>query len=175
MDTAKKNTTKILVCVIVVLVLAIGALAAAVLLKPEEDTGSGIGYAADVGVILTEEELQAAMDEAQRNANNGGVALRYKNGAYSEDGENFECYIVNSAGNLYDMFLTIYADLEMTDQLFLSGLVPPGSGFEKLKLDHPLEKGDHTVYVAVTQVDRDEEGNETIVNQVVHTMDFHVS
>lgn len=174
MESAKKNTTKILVCVIVVLVLAIGALAAVVLFRPKEDTGSGIGYAADVGVILTEEELQAAMDEAQRNAASGGVALRYKNGAYSEDGENFECYIVNSEGNLYDMFLTIYADLEMTDQLFLSGLIPPGSGFEQIKLEHALEKGDHTVYVAVTQVDRDEQGTETIVNQVVHTMDFHV-
>lgn len=175
METAKKNTTKILVCVIVVLVLAIGALAAVVLLKPDEEPESGIGYAADVGVMLSEEELQAAMDEAQRNAAAGGVALSYKNGAYSEDGENFECYIVNSQGNLYDMFLTIYADLEMTDQLFLSGLIPPGSGYEQLKLDRPLEKGEHTVYVVVTQVDREEDGTEKIVNQVVHTMDFHVS
>jgi hypothetical protein len=38
-----------------------------------------------------------------------------------------------------------------------------------------LENGDHTVYVAFTQVKNDEEtGEEVIANQVVFTMDFHV-
>lgn len=175
MDTARKNTTKILVIVIVLLVLVVGTLAAVVLLRQEEESQSRIGYSTSVGVMLTEEELQAAMDEAQQNAKSGGVALRYKNGAFSEDGENFDCYIVNSEGNIYDMFIAIYTDLAMKDQVFLSGLIPPGSGFEQITLDRKLEKGTHTVYVAVTQVERDEQGNETIANQVVHTMDFTVS
>jgi hypothetical protein len=35
--------------------------------------------------------------------------------------------------------------------------------------------GDHTVYVVLTQVADDEEtGEETAVNQVIFTMDFHV-
>lgn len=141
---------------------------------PEEDTNRA-GYALNAGVVLTQEELDAAMASAAQNAEAGRVALSYKNGAYSTDGENFDCYIINSASNLFDMFLTIYADAELTDEIFLSGLIPPGSGYEKLKLEHKLEKGDHTVYVVLTQVDTDEDGNESIVNQVTHTMDFHVS
>jgi hypothetical protein len=64
----------------------------------------------------------------------------------------------------------------MTDQLYLSKLVPPGSGFEEIELEHPLDQGDHTVYVALTQVETDEEtGAQTIRNQVIHTIDFHVT
>jgi hypothetical protein len=104
------------------------------------------------------------------------VALSYKDNAYSTDGVNFECYIMNSEYNKYDMFLTIYADAEMTDELFLSQLVPPGSGFENITLEHSLDVGDHMVYVAFTQVDRDEEtGEESVANQVFYTMDFHVT
>jgi len=131
-----------------------------------------VGYAAEAHVMLTQDELQAAMDAAMARDNE--VALLYKNNAYSKNGTDFECYIVNSAANKYDMFLTIYADTEMTDQVFLSGLVPPGSGFENITLDHALEPGDHEVVVAVTQVDNDEDGKQVIKNQVMHTMDFHV-
>jgi hypothetical protein len=74
------------------------------------------------------------------------------------------------------MFLNIFADSDLTDELYLSQLVPPGSGFEEITLEHPLSKGDHMVYVALTQVETDEEtGEQTICNQVVHTMDFHVT
>jgi hypothetical protein len=119
--------------------------------------------------------LQAAMDRAMENAKNGNISLLYKNNAYSSDGSTFSCYIVNSGANAYDMFITIYADLEMTDELYLSKLVPPGSGFEEITLEHPLDPGTHTVYVALTQVETDEEtGAQSIHKQVVHTMDFTV-
>ena len=62
----------------------------------------------------------------------------------------------------------------MTDQLFLSQLVRPGSGFEKITLDRALDSGTNVVYVAVTLVDTEEDGTQSIKAQVVHTMDFHV-
>ena len=66
--------------------------------------------------------------------------------------------------------------MELTDQIFLSGLVPPGSGFDHITLDHELEPGDHRVYVVLTQVDTDPEtGKQTLIRQVSHTMDFHVT
>ena len=133
-----------------------------------------IGYAAEATVMLDQNSLQAAMDAAMEKTKDGNVALRYKNNAFSTNGTDFECYIGNSSSNVFDMFLTIYADAEMTDQVFLSGLVPPGSGFENITLDHALESGNHTVYVVVTQVADDENGQQVIKNQVVHTMDFHV-
>jgi hypothetical protein len=159
----------------VVLAVVIGAVIV-VTHQQENQSDLTIGYAAEAKVLLDEDSLQAAADKAMENAKYGNVALAYKDNAYSEDGTNFECYIVNSANNAFDMYLTIYADLDMTDELYMSGLVPPGSGFENIKLEHPLETGDHEVYVVFTQVDTDEETGEQVVrNQVVYTMDFHVT
>ena len=103
------------------------------------------------------------------------MSLWYQNSAYSEDGVNFTCRIGNSASNLYDMFLTIYADAYMTDQVYMSQLLRPGMGFEKIKLEHALRRGTTTVYVVVTLVDTAEDGTQTIKAQASHTMDFTVS
>ena len=144
--------------------------------QPTQEPPSGgltIDYAQGAGVYTDEEALQNAMNEAM--ANSGSVALKYQNNAFSSDGVNFGGRITNSPRNYYDMFFVIYADAELTDQLFMSGLLRPGSGYEKVTLDRALEEGDHTVYVAVTLVDTQEDGTQTIKGQAVHTMDFHVS
>lgn len=163
----------------VIIALLLGVVAFLLLRSSTADTGDEgvpkIGYSAEAKVMLDQNSLQAAMDAAMENARNGNIGLRYKNNAYSTDGINFECVIVNSATNIYDMFLTIYADVELKDQIFLSELVRPGSGFESITLAHALDPGDHTVYVALTQVDTDTETGEQIIkNQVMHTMEFHV-
>lgn len=164
------------------IVIALLATIVVILLRrqPLETINDGgtpkIGYATDAKVMLDQDSLQAAMDAAMENARNGNISLRYKNNAYSSDGITFECVIANSASNIYDMYLTIFADVELKDQIFLSELVPPGSGFESITLDHALDPGDHTVYVALTQVDTDSEtGEQVIKNQVMHTMEFHVT
>lgn len=158
--------------VVAVVVIATGVLLSS--RSPSGDDNRVISYA-DASVFLDEDSLQAAYDEASKNAANNSVALWYQNNAYSDDGIHFDCFIGNSSGNLYDMFLTIFSDLEMTDQILLSGLIRPGSGFEQIELEHALEPGVTTVYVAATLVDTAEDGTQTIVSQVVHTMDFIVS
>lgn len=179
-NQSQSNQRKIIILLAALLVLLIAVLAV-VLLRGgnSEDIPDGsaplIGYETEATVMLDQDALQAAIDEALANAQDSMVSLEYKNNAYSSDGKTFSCYIVNAASNLYDMFLTIYADVDMTDQIFLSGLIPPGSGFEEITLDHELAEGDHTVCVAVTQVDTEEDGTQVIKNQVVHTMEFHVT
>ena len=167
-------STKTVVAVASVVVVAVVITAVAVVMNVLKKDDNTIGYASEAKVMLDQGSLQDAFDEALRNAQNNYIALRYKNTAHSKDGIHFTCSITNSAANLYDMFLTIYADEAMTDQLFLSGLVPPGSGFEELTLDHALPKGENRVYVALTQVDTNDDGQQVIKNQVVHTIDFYV-
>lgn len=137
--------------------------------------GMTIDYETDAKVFLDQNSLQAAMDEAMKNAKDRNVALRYQNDASSKDGRTFSCYIANSSGNIYDMFLTICSDADMTDQLFVSKLLRPGTGYDSITLNRALEEGDHMVYVAVTLVDTDDTGAQVIKAQVVHTMDFHVT
>ncbi len=140
--------------------------------KKQEDETSKIGYAEGVTVVEDPDALQKAVDEMYKNAAEGNVALEYKNDASSEDGKTFSCYIANSTANKYDMYIQMFADSELTDQLLLSGLIRPGSAFDEITLEHELETGDHTVYVAFTQV---EEDLETIHAQVIVTMELHVT
>lgn len=165
----------IIAVALIILVIAIAAVVVVYTLNGKDANEPQIGYATEAKVMLDEDSLQAAVDEAQANAKNGMVALQYQNDAFSSDGKTFSCYIANAPTNLYDMFVTIYSDAELTDQVYLSGLVPPGSGFEEITLDHELPTGDNTVYVAITQVETDEETGEQIMrNQVMHTIVFHV-
>lgn len=131
-----------------------------------------LGYAEGTTVVEDPDALQKAVDEMYAHAAEGGVTLEYKNDARSTDGENFSCYIANAVENRYDMYLQIFADSELTDQLLLTGLLRPGSAFDNISLEHPLEPGTHRVYVAFTQV---EEDLETIHAQVMVTMDFTVA
>ena len=171
-EPALSNKVVIIAAAAVIVALAVVAF---LLLSGRKETDLGIGSATEAKVMLDQDSLQAAFDEALRNAAEGNIGLKYKNDAYSSNGTDFECYIVNSEANKYDMFLTIYADAELTDQIFLSQLVPPGSGFENITLDHALDAGSHTVFVALTQVDTNEDGQQVIKHQTMHTMDFHVT
>ena len=143
---------------------------------PDEDIAAAgtpkIGYAEGVTVVEDPDALQKAVDEMYAKAAEGGVGLEYKNDAFSTDGTNFECYIANAASNKYDMYIQIFADDALTDELYLSQLLRPGTAFDKLELEHSLDAGDHRVYVAFTQV---EEDLSTIHAQVMVTMDFHVN
>ena len=185
----EKKKTWILPVVFAVLLTVIAGLLAALLLQGRgaqeasrttadiqaDNGGFKVGYATE-GVTAVEdpEALQRAIDEAYAKAQEPGVALSYRNDAVSTNGVDFDCYIGNSTDNAYDMFIDIYADDALTDEIFLSELLRPGQAFEKITLKHPLEPGTHRVYVAFTQV-KVEEGEQRIHQQVMVTMDFHVS
>ena len=162
------GVNKILIGVIVVLVIAVGVVG---FLLVRNILGS---KETSMGLALSREDLEAAMADAQANAEAGNIALKYENDAYSEDGESFSCNIMNSEYNAYDMFLKIYADVERTDELFTSGLVAPGLGFDRIKLNHKLPEGTNTVYVVLSLVKTDEDGVQSIVGETVYTMDFSV-
>lgn len=118
--------------------------------------GKAIGYA--TGVVATDPEtLQDQVDEMRRRSKEPGLSLEYKNEAYSQDGRTFACYIGNSAKNVDDMFITIYADPELTDILFLSELLVPGTRFEEITLERKLEPGRHEAYLVHTQVKENQE------------------
>lgn len=118
--------------------------------------GQRIGYATNA-VTTDPETLQQAIDEANRKASEPGMSLEYKDTAFSADGKTFKCYIANSENNAYDMFFTLYADEAMTDILFLSELLRPGSRFEEITLEKTLEPGTYDAYLVHTEVRDNEE------------------
>lgn len=120
---------------------------------------------------LDEDTLQKAVDEMHAKTAEGGIPLEYQNEAYSTDGEKVECYIANPTKGSYDIYIQIFSDVEYTNQLYLSKLIPPGKALREIQLEKKLEKGTHRVYVVYTQVEDD---HATAHQQVSVTMDFVV-
>lgn len=142
--------------------------------KPEEEIlgNPQLAYAEGTTVVRDPDALQNAVDEMAKKVEQGNLMLEYEAEAFSVDGENFSGYLANAAENNYDMYFDMYSDESLTDELYLSGLVRPGSAIEAFKLTKKLNSGDHSVYMVFTTVEDD---LETIHSQVVVSMVLHVT
>lgn len=136
----------------------------------EQDDGVKIGYDTNAVVVTDEDELQKMVDEMYNNE--GEISLEYKNVATSHDGNNFECYIANSAKNRYDMYVGLYTDVDYTQELYLSKLIKPGSGLKNLQCKTKLEPGTYDVVLVFTFVEND---HETIHSQTNVTYTLSVA
>lgn len=163
-----KFKAKVILPVIAVLLL-VGVGTYLYMNKPEEEEPVGDGripYAE--GVVLME---GTEIEPVPR----GRIALRYNYQAHSTDGINFTCKLGNDESNQYDLYFDLYADAELTDQIYLSGLLRPGTALDNITLNHALPEGTNTVYVSFNQVSVDEEGNQSLLSQTLVTVDFIVS
>ena len=134
----------------------------------DRDNSLIVGYATEGVTPITNdpEEFNKVVDEAFRKAEaRKGMALKYQYDAISTDGVNFKCLLANSEDNDDDMFIAIYTDSTFQEELFLSELLRPGTAFEKITLNRPLEKGSHDVVAAFTLVRTDENGQQAITQQ----------
>lgn len=188
MKTNEKSDSRVILTVAVIFLLVAVLVVMVLLLFQLRENSAQSDYAASVtnaertgrvayateGVTVVDDQnaIQRAAEEIF-NAPDDTIGLKYKNDAYSLDGENFDCLMANSDMNRYDAFFTICADDAMTDELYVSGLLRPGQAFEKIRLERPLESGNHTVYVTINLVD-EIDGEQVIVNHMAYTMDFHV-
>lgn len=160
----KNRTARGLVIVLLVLILAalcflVGRTFLQKEVQPEEETISTpkLAYAEGTTVVRDANALQDAVDKMAQKIEEGNMVLEYETEANSADGQNFVGYLANAAENSYDMYFDIYADSKMTDEIFLSGLVPPGSALENIKLNRKLKSGNHDAYLVFTTVEDDHE------------------
>lgn len=174
-EKSSKNLIIILLIIIILLLIA-GGIILFFFLKKEEpnaplpgEDGFKIQYDG-AAVALDEDSLRRQMEDAIKAAE-GTMALKYSNEAHSTDGTNFSCYIGNSAANEYDMYVNIYLDEELTQQVLLTGLIPPGSGIQDFESEIPLEPGIYNTVLVLTQVEDD---HATIHAQVMVTLTLSV-
>lgn len=165
----KKSSSKKAVILLLLLLLLIGI-------------GIGVYFAffreeADDGRIPYEKGVVLFGDEDIEPVEAGWMKLTYNYKAFSPDGTHFTCLLANDPANFYDLYFDIYDSdrLAVEDRVFLSGLIPPGYGLKQIELTHPLPPGTTTCFVVFNQVDTDEEGNQTMVNQLMVTVEFVVN
>lgn len=111
----------------------------------------------EAAIILDQDALQQAVNEMYEKVEDGMISLSHKNQAFSSDGRTFQCYIQNNIDNKYDFFINIYKDNTAEEQLYLSGLIPPGSGIDHFNSEIKLDPGAYDALLVITQVEDDHE------------------
>lgn len=142
---------------------------------PNSSLGLTLGYAEGLTVVDDPDALQKAVDAAFSSAAQEGLDMEYKDQAYSDDGQTFTCYLANAATNTKDLFIAVYGDAALNDELYLSQLIPPGMSLKTLTLNHPILPGTHPLFVVFTQVETDEDGELAIYNQTTVAVNFIVN
>lgn len=157
-EEKKSSNNKVIIILIIVIVLLIAGGVTFFILngkKPAEEgtlTSDGtIPYAANVGMVKENEDLAEKLKEGTEDR----IPLHFSTAATSKDGENFKCVLGNPQGAQYDMYFDIYADDECTDQIYISGLVAPGSQIEQFKSKKKFPQGTQDVVLVVTTVKED--------------------
>lgn len=168
----KKNNNKLLIIIIILLaaIVALGAVALIILTEDERNPAPAqvVDPVADhvsngkiqydnAAIVLDEDQLQKEVDELFQKVEDGYISLSHKNVAVSNDGQHFECYILNNIDNKYDMYFNIYKDYEAQEQLLLTGLIPPGSGIDHFTSEIKLDPGQYQALLVITQVEDDHE------------------
>lgn len=159
----KNNKTLIIVIIVAAALIIAGLVTVIVLLLGKEDTapiddnkpsGGLINY--QQGVIGVDvESFQEKFDQAVKEMQESSIGLVFNNYAISDDGVNFKCYIGNAEGNTKDMYFNIYKDMSFSEQILLTGLIPPGSGIDTFESEIDLEPGTYEAVLVLTQVDDD--------------------
>ena len=167
-EAEKKNKKPLLIVIILLAVLIIAGLTTVIVLllnkddKPVDNNNNGlINY--EPGVIgVNVDDFQAEFDQAVKDMQNSSVGLIFNNYATSSDGKNFKCYLGNAQANNKDIYLNIYKDTSFSEQILLTGLIPPGSGIDTFESEIQLEPGEYEAVLVLTKVDDD---HSTILTQ----------
>lgn len=161
-EEKKSSKAVIILLLIIIILLLAGGITAFVFFMnkdseslPEEGGNFKIKYD-EAAVALDEDELKKQFGEALKKAEEGQIALRYKNIAYSNDGVHFSCDIGNSPANTNDLYFNIYTDTSFEEQILLTGLVPPGQGITEFESEIPFEPGTYDAVLIFTRVADDQ-------------------
>lgn len=170
-EKAEKNNKALIIVIIVAAVLIIaGLVTVIVLLLGKEEAAPVDNDKPTVGLINYEqgvigvdvENFQEEFDRAVREMQESSIGLVFNNYATSDDGVSFKCYIGNAEANTKDMYFNIYKDTSFSEQILLTGLIPPGSGIDTFESEIDLEPGTYEAVLVLTQVDDD---HSTILGQ----------
>jgi hypothetical protein len=180
----KQNKSIIVVLLVVIVVLLIGGIsAAAIIIKnsskndADADTDTGntsaplLEYASGA-VALDADDLQSRVDEMMKQAEDGTMVLEFQSSASSTDGKNFTCHIGNAIENKYDMYINIFKDDTLEDEILLTGLLAPGTGIDDFESEIQLDPGSYQSVMILTQVSDD---HSTIVSQLSVYLDLVVT
>lgn len=161
----QKSNKKLIIIIVSVGFAVIAALVAVIIIllgkKPAEQPplnnnliDGKIKYEPGV-IVVDKDNLQEEYDKAVNKVKDGYISLNFNNWAESEDGTNFDCYFGNSPENTYDVYYDMYLDDSLSQRIFITGLIPPGSGIDHFESEYFLSPGQYEAVLVLTQVESD--------------------
>lgn len=139
----KQPKTKLLVGlvgILSVIVIAGGVIIFMLMRKPETEAVQKIGM--EAGIITNESDLA----DLELNEPFSFTTL-YDRDIYITNGKEATCFIGNSDSNYYeDMYIQIYLNDEndeMSEEIYVSKVIPRGSHIESFTAERDLEPGDY--------------------------------
>lgn len=182
-EEEKKSSNKkvIIILLIIVIVLLIGGgVTALVLLNGSRGSGESnsmptmsngqIPLEVNAGV-LSPDQMAEWNSEALQQAEDNQIPINYAPIANSVDGKNFACEIGNPDGAKYYFYLDLYSDTTLSEEVYLSGLIPPGRGVTSFQTNKEFPKGETDAVLVITTVQDD---RSTIVAQTMVVLTLNV-
>lgn len=168
-EEKKSSNKKIIIILIIVIVLLVAGGVTFFILngkKPAESgTTSGKQIPLEVNAgVLDPDKMKEWNESALKEMEDNQIPVAFSPTATSSDGENFSCEIGNPPGAKYLMYLDMYADTSLEEQVYLSGLLEPGQGITSFKTSKTFPKGETDIVLVLTTVQDD---HQTIVAQTM--------
>lgn len=176
-EEKKSSNNKIVIILIIVIVLLVAGGVTFFILngkKPAESgttSGKQIPLEVNAGVLNPDkmkewnESVLAEMEDYQ-------IPIAFSPTAISQDGENFSCEIGNPPGAKYYIYLDMYSDTTLSEEVYLSGLLEPGQGITTFKTNRAFPKGETDIVLVISTVQDD---RETMVAQTMVALTLQVA
>ena len=170
-EEKKKSSNKtVIILLLIVIILLLAGVAAFFIwnaTKPSESENNTGGKQIPLEItagVLSPDKLKEWNEEALREMEDNQIPMIYSPTATSKDGVNFECEIGNPAGAKYYMYLELFPDTSLDEDVYLSGLLEPGKGITSFSTSKTFPKGETDAVLVLTTVREDKQ---TLVAQTM--------
>lgn len=178
MTEGKKSSNKTVVIILIIVIILLLAGGAVFFIlnankSPESESTGGKQIPLEISAgVLSPDQLKNWNEQALKEAEDNQIPVIYTPTATSTDGVNFECEIGNPTGAKYYMYLDLYSDTSLEEEIYLSGLIEPGKGITSFSTSKTFPKGETDTVLVLTTVREDQK---TIVAQTMVVLTLQVS
>lgn len=175
-EKKSSNKTVIIILIIVIILLLAGGATFFILnanKSPESESTGGKQIPLEINAgVLSPDKLKEWNESALQEMEDNQIPMIYSPTATSTDGVNFECEIGNPAGAKYYMYLDLYSDTSLEEEIYLSGLLEPGKGITSFSTSKTFPQGETDTVLVFTTVQDDQK---TIVAQTMVYLTLQVN
>lgn len=176
-EEKKSSNKKIIIILIIIIVLLLVGGAVFFILNSKSGEGgesatSGKQIPLEVNAgVVNPDRMKDWNESVLAEMEDNEIPIIYAPNATSADGENFLCEIGNPEGAKYYIYLDMYSDTTLSEEIYLSGLLAPGQGITSFKTNKVFSEGETDIVLVISTV---QDNRTTIVAQTMMVLTLQV-